>query len=429
MEPTPTPTPTPANPNPPPLTDHYDNPYYLHNTDHAGLKLVTDRLTSGADFHSWRRSVRMALNVRNKLGFIDGTIRKPPSDSRDSGSWSRCNDMVATWLMNSVSKNIGQSLLFMSTAESIWNNLMSRFKQDDAPRVFEIEQRLCNINQGSLDVSAYYTELITLWEEYKNYIELPVCTCGRCECNAAGLWEQLQQRGRVTKFLMGLNDSYEQTRRYILMLKPIPTIEEAFNIVAQDERQRNLKPVVQTESVALQTYGSAPATTPDYVDSSAYVAAYNTYRPRGNRPLCTHCGQLGHTIAKCFKLHGYPPGFKSSSPVAQGHYTQPRSNFNPRGQHSYTPRSSHNTSQTVAQIAADPTNGVPYLPPPAVTATSIDVNQLSSSQLQSIIQQLQSHVQPSATVASCSTASITEHGVMAEQSTSGPFSGLDDWEG
>jgi len=216
------------------VMDHYDNPFFLHSTDHAGLQLVTDRLTSGADFHSWRRSVRMALNVRNKLGFVDGTISKPPPNHRDSGSWSRCNDMVATWLMNSVSKKIGQSLLFMSTAEGIWNNLMSRFKQDDAPRVFEIEQRLSSIQQGSLDVSAYYTELITLWEEYKNYIELPVCTCGKCECNAAVLWERLQQRSRVTKFLMGLNEAYEQTRKHILMLKPIPSIKEAYNIVAQD---------------------------------------------------------------------------------------------------------------------------------------------------------------------------------------------------
>lgn len=30
-------------------TDHYDNPYFLHSTDHVGLQLVTDRLSSGAD--------------------------------------------------------------------------------------------------------------------------------------------------------------------------------------------------------------------------------------------------------------------------------------------------------------------------------------------------------------------------------------------
>ena len=55
-------------------TDQYKNPYFLHSTDHAGLVLVSDRLTSGSEFHSWRRSMRMALNARNKLGFIDGTI-------------------------------------------------------------------------------------------------------------------------------------------------------------------------------------------------------------------------------------------------------------------------------------------------------------------------------------------------------------------
>jgi len=87
-------------------TDQYDNPFFLHGSDHAGLVLVSDRLTNGADFHSWRRSVRMALNVRNKLGFIDGTITKPTENHKDFGSWSRCNDMVATWLMNSVSKKL-----------------------------------------------------------------------------------------------------------------------------------------------------------------------------------------------------------------------------------------------------------------------------------------------------------------------------------
>lgn len=117
---------------------------------------------SGADFHSWRRSVQMALNVCNKLGFVTGKISKPPDDHVDAESWSRCNDMIATWLMNSVSKKIGQSLLFISIAEGIWKNLMSCFNQDDAPRVFEIEQRITTIQQESMDVSLYYTELINL---------------------------------------------------------------------------------------------------------------------------------------------------------------------------------------------------------------------------------------------------------------------------
>jgi len=193
----------------------------------------------------------MALNVRNKLGFIDGTIPQPPSNHRDAGSWSRCNDMVATWLMNSVSKKIGQSLLFMSTAESIWKNLLSRFKQDDAPRVFEIEQRLSSLQQGSMDVSTYL--LYRIGYSLGRIQELCRIACGRCECNAATLWERLQQRSRVTKFLMGLNDAYEATRRHILMLKPIPSIEDVFNMVAQDERQKSIKPSSKLENVAFQS--------------------------------------------------------------------------------------------------------------------------------------------------------------------------------
>lgn len=76
--------------------DQYENPYFLHSSDQAGLILVSDRLASGSDFHSWRRSVRMALNVRNKLDFVNGTISKSPNGHRDAGSWSRCNDKVAT---------------------------------------------------------------------------------------------------------------------------------------------------------------------------------------------------------------------------------------------------------------------------------------------------------------------------------------------
>ncbi|KAJ1399201.1 hypothetical protein SESBI_30478, partial [Sesbania bispinosa] len=30
-------------------------------------------------------------------------------------------------------------------------------------------------------------------------------------------------------------------------------------------------------------------------------------------PLCSHCGVLGHAPDKCFKFHGYPPGFKAKS--------------------------------------------------------------------------------------------------------------------
>ncbi|XP_023644322.1 uncharacterized protein LOC111832183 [Capsella rubella] len=455
-----------SNPNPPSTSqrfqnDQTENPYYVNNNDHAGLILVSDRLTNASDFHSWKRSVMMALNVRNKLGFVDGTIPKPLEDHRDYGAWTRCNDIVSTWLMNSVSKKIGQSLLFIPTAAGIWKNILARYKQDDAPRVFAIEQRLSKIEQGSMDISTYYTELLTLWEELKNYVELPVCTCGKCECDAAAKWELLQQRGRVTKFLMGLNESYDQTRRHILMLKPIPTMEEAFNMLTQDERHVQIKPVSRVDNVAFQ------ATVPmDNEMENSYIAAYNTVRP-SQKPVCTHCGKIGHTIQKCYKLHGFPPGYKTNGNTVRPQVVpptqfqprmpmsqyQPRMAFQPRAQ--MNPYESMQKANAIANVYSEnqlsaneygaygqftqqynpsPAQALPYV---ASDGSIQNLQNLSSQQIQQLVQQFNSQVQhaapdsdvPIAAVTSThSTATISENGVMAKTSTSGTFSGLDDWE-
>ena len=36
------------------------------------------------------------------------------------------------------------------------------------------------------------------------------------------------------------------------------------------------------------------------------------------QPQCSHCGLQGHTIDHCYKLHGYPPGYKPRSKTQLG---------------------------------------------------------------------------------------------------------------
>ena len=57
--------------------------YYLHPSDNSSLILVPEPLT-GDNFHSWFRSMNMALTIKNKLGFVDGSIREPEMNSRPS---------------------------------------------------------------------------------------------------------------------------------------------------------------------------------------------------------------------------------------------------------------------------------------------------------------------------------------------------------
>ena len=43
---------------------------------------------------------------------------------------------------------------------------------------------------------------------------------------------------------------------------------------------------------------------------------HSTSHQRQARPMCSHCGYYGHTVDKCYKVHGYPPGFKSKRAAA-----------------------------------------------------------------------------------------------------------------
>ena len=58
------------------------------------------------------------------------------------------------------------------------------------------------------------------------------------------------------------------------------------------------------------------------VDTAAVLTALgNKYNARNfnknkaGRPQCAHCGAMGHVVDKCYKLHGYPPGYKFKNKV------------------------------------------------------------------------------------------------------------------
>lgn len=153
------------------------SPYFLHNGDHPGLILVSHQLT-GSNYNTWSRSMEMALTAKNKLAFIDGSLPRPPVGDLLHGVWVRCNSMVISWLLNSVSRDIADSLLYFDTASNVWSDLHDRFHQSNGPRIFQIKTHLVALNQGSMDVSTYYTKLKILWDELSNFQPIPVCNCG-----------------------------------------------------------------------------------------------------------------------------------------------------------------------------------------------------------------------------------------------------------
>lgn len=56
--------------------------------------------------------MQIALFVKNKLGFIDGSLPKPISSDSTFSAWMRTNKLVISLILNSVSKEISTSVMF-----------------------------------------------------------------------------------------------------------------------------------------------------------------------------------------------------------------------------------------------------------------------------------------------------------------------------
>lgn len=244
--------------------------------------------------------MRIAMSVKNKLGFIDGMLEKPgASDQIALNSWTRNNNMVISWILNSVSREIATSVIYTDSAHEIWTDLRERFQQSNGPRVFQIRREMMTLNQGEDSIGVYYTKLKSLSEELSQL--RPICSCGKCECDGVKKYFQAEH---VMNLLMGLNETFAQTRAQILLMDPLPPVNRVFSLLAQEENQRTVYRLGQPQSLAF--------------NAAVTQKGQNTqFKNKKERPFCTHCKNQGHTIEKCYKLHGYPPGFKPKTRINQ----------------------------------------------------------------------------------------------------------------
>ncbi|XP_076908531.1 uncharacterized protein LOC143565450 [Bidens hawaiensis] len=176
----------------------------------------------------------IALSAKNKLEFINNTVPMPANQAH-LALWQRCNDMVISWILNTLNHNIRDSVLYAETAQTLWNELNSRYGQASGARVYQLQKNLCQISQGSSDIATYFAKMKYHWDELNAVNSIPSCTCG-----AAHTFAKREEDQRLIQFLVGLNPNYDMIRSNILMMQPLPSIDRAYGIVIQDEKQREI---------------------------------------------------------------------------------------------------------------------------------------------------------------------------------------------
>nr|XP_016510904.1 PREDICTED: uncharacterized protein LOC107828156 [Nicotiana tabacum] len=226
-----------------PLLD-LTNPLFMHPSESVGSMLVLVPF-DGSGYRSWRRGVLRALSVKNKVRFINGKCRKPDSKDPSYDQWEQCDNMVTSWILNSISKDLTDNLQYVNDAQKLWQELEDRYDQTNGAKLYQLQKEINDLSQGTLDITG--------------------CKCN-CTCGAKANMQKVEQDRRLIQFLMELNEVYT---------------------------------VVRGNNAGYTNYNQQGNRT----GNNNYRGGYFGSRPRF---FCDYCKKPGHTKERCYKLHGYP---------------------------------------------------------------------------------------------------------------------------
>ncbi|KAI4332156.1 hypothetical protein L6164_017086 [Bauhinia variegata] len=130
-----------------------------------------------------------------------------------------------------MSKENQSSVVHCKDARGMWLELQERFSQTNTVLLFNIENAIDGCEQGSSTVNSFYTKLKGLWDENDALCSFPPCTC-----EAAREVKTLIETQKTMKFLMGLNESFAQTRSTIIGMDPLPNLNKAYAMVLRQEK-------------------------------------------------------------------------------------------------------------------------------------------------------------------------------------------------
>ncbi|RVW48002.1 Retrovirus-related Pol polyprotein from transposon TNT 1-94 [Vitis vinifera] len=273
--------------NPSRTTEPWENsnhPLFLHHSDQPGAVLVSQPLMED-NYTTWVQSMDMALTVKNKKGFVDGTLNRPTHNPNEQQQWDRCNILVKTWLLGAISKEISNSNAIHECA------------------------------QGTGTVTSFFTKLKGLWDEKDALCGFPPCTCA-----TAAEVKTYMETQKTMKFLMGLGDNYATVRSNIIGMDPLPTVNKAYAMALRHEKQAeasNGKVVVPNEASAfsVRKLDQDPNTTEREVKcEKCNMTNHSTKNCRAHLK-CTYCGGKGHTYDYCRRRKNTMGGGQGRSKV------------------------------------------------------------------------------------------------------------------
>ncbi|XP_068642156.1 uncharacterized protein [Aristolochia californica] len=181
------------------------------------IQITTIRL-NGSNYVNWSRSVLMYLRARRMAKYINDDPPVPVTED-----WVAEDNLVMTWLVNSMESRFSDQILSCNTAKAMWTTLASILSQEsNLSSIYELYMKFFNMKRGGRSVTDYFTEMRGVLQEINTFHPFTM--------NVEDIRKKENQI-QVARFLDGLGHEYDAIRTQLLVNEDVTTLEQAFNRV------------------------------------------------------------------------------------------------------------------------------------------------------------------------------------------------------
>ena len=259
---------------------------------------------NGRNFEEWGQIVELTLSLKGLEDYLEKEM-----NSSDLGyiKWKKDDMLALIYIKTSMKNDQLPKVKYMKTACQVRSYLKkSAPKKSIIYRSCELTHRIWTTQQGGKPVSEYYEEIQALWAEL-DHLSL---------VKNESVWEYTNKE-RLFKFRLGLKPECNTLRSQILNQEKIPSLEEAFYIVLDEESLRGLDPEGKTEDGAGLLTKSRVQRERNQGELKGPVYKRNQgdksdwKGPRRPNIQSGYCGKKGHVEDTCWTKHGKPRGDKA----------------------------------------------------------------------------------------------------------------------